>query len=211
MIFAAIGLAIVLVAVVVIKYKKNALVETVLNALKAEINGELTKGSLLQDPTLQVYLHGISIMVSAMVAGGRAGGSAGRQPIWYAMANIASETPGNFQILMKAPQVIDSTLKTVFMTGDDGFDSMSTVYIGNQSDKPVVQHILDSAMRYRLRQLIETCPNLRINLLKTKLSVSVPFATIKNGRELNALILLLMDILEKMRRYDAIKQAVISG
>lgn len=199
MIFYLIGFFIFISVFLVVRHKKNFIVETFLNGLKKEISGTLIKGGLFLNPRLDVLFDGKHIVISSMVSGARVGGSAGRQAIWYAMAKLENKQVLSFQLAMKQKKEIDVSLKSVYISGDPGFDEIFKIYI-NQESSALFMKIFDADIRLRFIKMVDAYPGLRVNFVNNILDVSVPSSVIKSGGELKGVAIFLAELIDKFEK-----------
>ena len=199
MIFYLIGFLVFISALLFVRHKKNSISEAFLNDLKAEINGTLVKGGVLLDPKLDALFNGKHIVVSSMVSGARAGGSAGRQAIWYAMASLENTQGLSFQLEMKKNNEAGISLKSAYMTGDPDFDALFKIYI-KQGSHAALMKIFDDNIRSLFLNIARSYPALRVNLVNNVLDASVPAVLIRQGSELKDIAIFLAELSDKFEK-----------
>jgi len=191
------------VGAAVIKSRINNKLEIVLTDFSKGLNGKFVK-SWLYNPKLIVSLDNVEITISSMVAGSGvvAGGFSGgtnREYIWYVMTKLDNKIP--FFYIRTKKSKLNSLFQPVYITNDQEFDKIFTVYWGNNSDSLGIEKLFNDNFRNILCQIVLTYDDIRVDVgvLNNTLSVSVPFNAVKNRGELKSLAFCIRDLAKAIR------------
>lgn len=203
MIYFGLFLLILIGFIFYLSHKKNLLLESFLHDLKDEVNGVLVKGSILSNPKLLVSVNDFEVVVSYMVAGAKAGGSAGRQAVWYVNAQLVNRDLAKFRVKLKQTAKDSSSMKFACEGGNPRFADFFDVNPDSDPDLSLITIVFNEDMMFQFCEILKKFPDTKVSLLNNVITLSLPYSVVKSSVDLKNLLVFIGEVIARSSRHSS--------